>query len=104
MTHSFRALFRRKEQKQAGMGAQTRADFIGWVDRYLKADPTSDYRLGSSRGLIVLELRKTVTSESGSTLDIYRRYGHDGVLDAIEPFSAISQDLSGQCHANLSFE
>jgi hypothetical protein len=66
-------------------------------------------RLGYPRGLIVLELflaaRKTNTPDySGSALDVYRRHGHDGVLDATEAFSAISQDLNDQCHTNLSFD
>lgn len=52
-----------------GQTSQTRSDFIAWVDRYLKADPTSEYQY---EGIDLYAARCAVLHSYGSVSDLHR--------------------------------
>lgn len=54
----------------AGQTAQTRKDFIGWVDTYLKADPTERYQY---RGLDVYAARCSLLHAFSAEADAHRK-------------------------------
>jgi hypothetical protein len=62
-----------------GLDSQTRTDFIRWVDRYLKADPTSEYQY---EGVDVYAARCAVLHSYGSVAALHgsssppRKFGY----------------------------
>jgi hypothetical protein len=62
-----------------GQDSQTRSDFIGWVDRYLKADPASEYEY---EGIDVYAARCAVLHSYGSVAALHsgsnppRKFGY----------------------------
>jgi hypothetical protein len=53
-----------------GQQSQSRADFIAWVDQYLKADPASEYQY---EGIDVYAARCAVLHSYGSVADLHRK-------------------------------
>jgi hypothetical protein len=62
-----------------GQQSQTRGDFIAWVNRYLRADPTSDYQY---EGIDVYAARCAVLHRYGSVASLHtgpnppRKFGY----------------------------